>query len=164
MPPHPHTSVRPLAASRRWVLAAALALLAVASHSMGVALAGEGERFVMVVHVSNPEQSLSRVFLAEAFLKKTTRWQNGEQLRPVDQRFDKPIRSSFSESVLLRSAAAIRSYWQQRIFSGRGVPPPALDSDAAVLRYVRQNPGGVGYVSAQADVNEVKDVKVLAIR
>ena len=115
----------------------------------------------MVVHVSNPEQSLSRVFLAEAFLKKITQWQNGEQLRPVDQRFDAPIRSWFSETVLLGSVAAIRSYWQQRIFSGRGVPPPAVESDEAVLRYVRQHPGAVGYVSTEADV---KDVKVLGIR
>ena len=161
MHPRLHTSVRPLAVSRRWVLAAAFALLAVVSHSVGVANAGEGERFVMVVHVSNPEQSLSRVFLAEAFLKKITQWQNGEQLRPVDQRFDAPIRSWFSETVLLRSVAAIRSYWQQRIFSGRGVPPPAVESDEAVLRYVRQHPGAVGYVSTEADV---KDVKVLGIR
>jgi hypothetical protein len=156
---HPRPDTRPLAACR--VLAVALALLAVVgSISSGLALADEGARFVMVVHVSNSEQSVSRAFLAEAFLKKTTRWQNGQPILPVDQRFDLPIRSWFSESVLRRSAAAVRSYWQQRIFSGRGVPPPEVESDVAVLRYVSQHPAAVGYVSTRADI---KDVKVLRI-
>ncbi len=158
----PDMSTRPLAACKRWVLAAALGLLGVVVGSIfvGGALAGEEARFVMVAHLSNSEESVSRAFLADAFLKKTTRWPNGEQLRPVDQRFDLPVRSWFSESVLRRSVAAVRSYWQQRIFAGRGVPPPEVDSDAAVLRYVYQHPGSIGYVSARADV---KDVKVLRI-
>jgi len=61
---------------------------------------------------------------------------DGETALPVDLRSDSSVRRKFSESVLKRSVAAIRSYWQQRIFSGREVPPPELDSDAAVLRYV----------------------------
>jgi hypothetical protein len=56
---------------------------------------------------------------------------------------------------------AVKSYWQQVIFSGRGVPPPELESDEAVIRYVLRFPGAVGYVSGTADV---RGVKVLAVR
>ena len=79
----------------------------------------------------------------------------------MDLRFDSPVRSHFSNAILKRSVAAVRSYWQQRIFSGRGVPPPEVDTEAAAVRYVRQNRGGVGYVSSTADIREVK---VLAVR
>ena len=45
-------------------------------------------------------------------------------IRPVDLRPNAATRRLFSERMLRRSVAAVRSYWQQRIFSGRGVPPP----------------------------------------
>jgi ABC-type phosphate transport system substrate-binding protein len=117
--------------------------------------------FQVVIHPQNPESALTREFLTEAFLKKTTRWPTGAQIRPVDLRFDSPVRYQFSERVLRRSVSAVRSYWQQRIFSGRGVPPPEVESDAAVVRYVKQHPGGVGYVSGRADTSELK---VLTVR
>jgi hypothetical protein len=116
----------------------------------------EGPEFRIVVHPRNPSDGVSRHFLTEAFLKKTSRWDDGEALRPVDLRPDAGTRKRFSESVLKRSVAAIRSYWAQRIFSGRGVPPPELDSDDAVLSFVLKHRGAVGYVSGAANTGKVK--------
>jgi ABC-type phosphate transport system substrate-binding protein len=117
--------------------------------------------FQIVVHPRNPAALLSREFLNDAFLKKTTRWGDGEGIRPVDLEPRSATRQKFSEAVLKRSIAAVRSYWQQRIFSGRELPPPELDSDEAVLDYVLKNRGAVGYVSGHA---KVADVKVIAVR
>lgn len=115
----------------------------------------------VVVHPENPESFTTREQLSDAFLKKTTRWPRGEALRPVDLRFGSPVREAFSQSILQRSAAAVRNYWQQRIFTGRGVPPPEVGSDADVIRYVQEHVGGIGYVSTAADPTAVK---VLTIR
>jgi hypothetical protein len=112
--------------------------------------------FRVVVHPTNPESFASRQVVSDVFLKKVSRWPNGEQIRPVDLTLGSPVRETFSQSVLRRSAAAVRSYWQQRIFTGRGVPPPEVSSDADVLRYVREHAGGIGYVSAAADSTTVK--------
>ena len=49
--------------------------------------------------------------------------------------------------MLKRSVAAVRSYWQQRIFSGRDVPPPEVDTENQVIKYVAGDPGALGYVS-----------------
>ena len=49
-----------------------------------------------------------------------------------------------------RSPAAVRNYWQQRIFTGRGVPPPELASEEAVIKYVTDHPNAIGYVSGAA--------------
>jgi hypothetical protein len=62
--------------------------------------------------------------------------------------------------VHARSVAAVKSYWQQVIFSGRGVPPPELESDEAVIRHVTRSPGAVGYVSGAANVRGVRVVSV----
>ena len=117
--------------------------------------------FRVIVHPTNTESFASRELVSDVFLKKVNRWPNGEAIRPVDLALGSPIREAFSLNVLRRSAAAVRNYWQQRIFTGRGVPPPEVASDADVLRYVREHAGGIGYVSTATDP---ASVKVLSIR
>jgi ABC-type phosphate transport system substrate-binding protein len=117
--------------------------------------------FVLIVNAKNPTKSANRAEIADAFLKKTTRWDDGETIRPVDQKASSEVRKKFSRAVLKRSVAAVRNYWQQRIFSGRGVPPPELDSDEAVVAYVEKHVGAIGYVSGNA---KLKSVRVLTIR
>jgi ABC-type phosphate transport system substrate-binding protein len=140
---------------------AVLVALAASAASITVALAEANDGFRVVTHPSNHSASVERAFLADAFLKKTTRWPGDEAIYPVDQGPEASVRQRFSEQVLRRSVFAVRSYWQQRIFAGRGLPPPELESDEAVLRYVRSRPGAIGYVSERADV---ASVKVLSVR
>jgi ABC-type phosphate transport system substrate-binding protein len=114
----------------------------------------------VIVNSGNASDSLDRRFVAEAFLKKATRWPDGGAILPVDLATDSPARRRFSEEVLGRSVEAVKSYWQQLIFSGRGVPPPELDSEVDVVKYVARHPGGLGYVSGTADIAGVKAVAV----
>jgi hypothetical protein len=91
-------------------------------------------------------------------LKKSTRWPGGEPIRPVDLGTESPTRRRFSEEVLSRSVVAVKSYWQQMIFSGRAVPPPELESDEEVMRYVGKYPGAIGYISGATEPAGVKVV------
>jgi ABC-type phosphate transport system substrate-binding protein len=114
--------------------------------------------FRVIVNARNPDGSLERRFVADAFLKKTSRWPNGQAILPVDQGAEVTPRRKFSEDVLQRSVAAVRSYWQQQIFSGRDVPPPELDSDAAVVAYVNKNAGAIGYVGPSVELGAARAV------
>jgi hypothetical protein len=51
-------------------------------------------------------------------------------------------------------------YWNQQIFSGKGVPPPEADSTAAAVAYVLANPGAIAYLPADADPGRVKVIEV----
>jgi ABC-type phosphate transport system substrate-binding protein len=139
------------------IFALALLLLSVSalaqapSHSAG---------YRIVLHPQSSVSTLDDGFVADAFLKKVVRWPNGEAIRPVDLPSNSSIRQRFVEGVLGRSLSAVRSYWQQQIFSGRNIPPPELDSDAAVIAYVNKYRGAIGYVSADANVEGVKVVTV----
>lgn len=151
-----------LASRRRLQLTLALGLVLALSVVVGPRVGGaEPGSFRVVVHAENATASAPSDFVMNAFLKKTSRWPEGEPIQPVDLRFGSPTREAFSKSILRRSAAAVRNYWQQRIFTGRGVPPPEVSSDADVIRYVQEHPGGIGYVSTQADA---ANVKVLVLR
>jgi len=138
-----------------WLLGASLAL--------GVAPAAGGENpapeFKVIVHPERPGQA-TRGFLSDAFLKRVTRWSDEEAIRPVDQRADSAVRRRFSDQILRRSVEAVKTYWQQRIFSGRGVPPPELDSDEAVVRYVESHPGAVGYISGSAPAGKTRVIAI----
>ena len=125
------------------------------------ALAESEPAFLIVVHPQNPHDGVSRAFLADAFLKKRTDWKDGHRIAPVDQAPDAPVRRHFSKRVLKRSVAAVRAYWQRIIFSGRGVPPPELADETAVLTHVRKHRGAVGYISGST---EPRGVKVISIR
>jgi ABC-type phosphate transport system substrate-binding protein len=157
---HELPGVRGTGQSWRVVLLVGLVLLPCARVRQAAARAEDAPDFRVIVNSDNPVTGLPRDFLADAFLKRTTRWSGGEVLRPVDQRSTSLVRAKFSDSVLHRSVAAVKNYWQQRIFSGRDLPPPELDSDEAVIGFVSSHHGSVGYVSGAAKLERVKPVVV----
>jgi ABC-type phosphate transport system substrate-binding protein len=120
----------------------------------------EQPAFKVIVNARNPVRSISQDFLAQAFFKQAMRWDNGENIQPVDLPLAAPTRQAFSTSVLKRSVPAVRAYWLQRIFSGRQVPPLELDSDVSVVRYVLGSPGAVGYVSASTNTASAKVIPI----
>lgn len=126
------------------VLVAAFALLlslAVPAHAAGVKV---------VVHASNSVDSISKTKVADLFLKRVTRWENGRAVTPVDQSEKSPLRTAFTKDLLSKEVAWVKSYWQKMIFSGRATPPAELPSDREVLELVRTTPDAIGYVSDAA--------------
>jgi ABC-type phosphate transport system substrate-binding protein len=137
-------------------------LVAVALCALGGmrATSAPAPAFRVIVNAANPTTSVERRFLADLFLKKITRWPSGEGARPIDERAESPARLGFSEVVLERSVASVKNYWAQQMFSGRAVPPPELDGDDDVVRFVLKNLGAVGYVSAGAALGGTKTLIV----
>lgn len=115
--------------------------------------------FVVLVHPQNRITSVTRAFVADAYFKRTTRWADGETIRPVDLSTRSSVRRRFSDEVLRRSVASVRSYWQRLIFSGRGVPPVELDEDD-VAAYVARHRGAIGYVSGATPVGRARVVEL----
>ncbi len=143
--------------TRRALLCSLLGLCALGAQP---ARAQSTPAFRILVHPDNPATSLSRDFVTDVFLKRTTRWGDGETAHPVDLRADSSVRKMFSEGVLRRSVSAVKRYWQQRIFSGRELPPPELENDEAVVGYVLKHRGAIGYVSGSAKIDRTKSVAV----
>jgi ABC-type phosphate transport system substrate-binding protein len=103
--------------------------------------------YEVIVHRGNPARVLSRGEVSKLMLGKIGRWPSGSAVQPVDLPEESEVRELFSHEVLGRSVGAVRAYWQQQLFSGRGVPPPELDEEG-VVAFVAANPGAIGYVQA----------------
>ncbi len=118
------------------------------------------EPFKLVVHPGNPATSLPRAEVSLLFLKKVTRWPDGKVVQPVEPA-DERLHERFCREVHGKSPAAVQSYWNQLIFSGREVPPLEKATAEEVLAYVRANPGAIGVVPAG---EATPGVKVLALK
>ena len=141
----------------RGVLAVTALVLAAASSPRAAA---DGPRFVVIVNPKNVATRLDKKFVADIFLKKQTHWSDDSTIKPVDQTRTSSVRAKFSQEILGRSIASVRTYWNQVVFSGQGVPPPELDSDASVVKYVLGNRTAIGYVSPAAELDGAKVVQV----
>lgn len=139
-----------------------IVLLALIMHLLmiGAASAQETASFKIIVNPTNGISSLTKEQISDLFLKKMTQWENGRKALPVDQVTSSSIREKFSKEIHDKSVTAINSYWRQKIFSGRDVPPPEKSSDADVLAYIAENADAVGYVSANAPIDKVKVLKI----
>ena len=118
-------------------------------------------RFKVIVNPENKIDEVDRDFLRDVYLKKATEWGDGATVRPVDLSARHPVRDRFRDDVLRKTATAqLHSYWNQQIFSGKGVPPPEAESTADEINYVLANPGGVGYLPHDADPGRAKVVRL----
>ncbi len=137
-----------------------LALFILGSWHLAATAQGGGS-YVVIVHPDNQAGAVSKKKISRLLLKEIAKWDGGLSAQPVDLDSKSEIRREFSRDVHGRSVASIKNYWQRRIFSGRGVPPPEVTTDSAVIAHVRSYPGGIGYVSSSARLDDV-GVKVLA--
>ncbi len=127
---------------------------------VSVALAMQAQSFRVVVNSNNPVVSITARDASDYFLKKETKWANGQTVVPVDLSPKSSVREDFSTFVHGKSVAAIKSYWQQFVFAGKGTPPIEKNTDAEVVEFVKKNPGAIGYVSVNADVSGVKVITI----
>lgn len=138
---------------RSLISLAAVALLAIAAPA-------QAQGFKVIAHEGVAESELPSDVVSKIFLKQAVKFPSGAAAKPVDLKKDSPVRAAFSSDVVGRPVAAVETYWQQQIFAGKEVPPPAKASDDEVLAFVRSTPGAIGYVSASASTSGVKVIAV----
>jgi len=132
------------------------ALLVVTAGSIGA----EDGAYKVIVNPANPTTQLTRLKLGEMFLKKAPRWSDGIPVSPMEPSGKSAIRQRFTLETYGKPVIAISAYWQQMIFSGKGVPPPERSNDADIVAFVRDTPGAIGYVGAGVDLSGVKVVAI----
>ena len=127
----------------RWLAGLVLALLA------GWAAAGSPAppTIAVIVSPANAQLRLDLPDIALVYQRKRQYWPDGTRVQPVNLAADQPLRQAFSRAVFGADPAALDSYWNELYF--RGVRPPyVVASNEAVLRFVAQTPGAIGYVDA----------------
>jgi ABC-type phosphate transport system substrate-binding protein len=116
------------------------------------------DELLVIANANVAASSLSSDEVAAIYLLKTTSWQDGENIVPVNREAASSVRTTFSDAILRHPPSALNAYWNQMHFKGK-VPPLVQESDQAVLAFVQKVPGAIGYIKATlAPLN----VKILA--
>ena len=96
--------------------------------------------------------------IAAIYLLRTTVWRDGTHIVPVNREATSEIRSEFTARVLKQDNASLAAYWNEMHFKGKQ-PPVIQESDRAMLAFVQNVPGAIGYIDAST---QPLNVKVLA--
>ncbi len=120
----------------------------------------QAQAYKVIVNSSNTTSSLTKTELSNYLLKKRAKWSSGIEVVPVDLGTKSAVREAFSKEIHKKTIAQVRAFWQQSVFAGKETPPRELDSDTAVIDFVKSNPGAIGYVSPAANTAGVKVIPI----
>jgi len=109
----------------------------------------------VIVNPANPD-TITKDDIAKIYMAKTKTFPGGKTAIPIDRSEGSTVRVEFVSKVIDKDEAQLKSYWSRLIFTGKGVPPKVLDSDAEVKELVARNPDAIGFIDAGAADDSVK--------
>jgi len=115
---------------------------------------------LIIANPGVPVASVSHKELAAIYLLRVTLWPDGQPIVPVNQETESLLRTHFSESALGQQPMALANYWNQMHFQGK-TPPLVMESNQAVVAFIRKVPGAIGYVSENTPTDGVKILRRL---
>ena len=119
-----------------------------------------GGTILVIANASVPASSLSVETLGDIYSRRMMVWRNGTPIVPVNREAGSWERRDFSLRVFGRAPEALAGYWSRMHFQGIN-PPLVLESDAAVVAFVRDVPGAIGYVEKGTPLAGTKILKHL---
>jgi ABC-type phosphate transport system substrate-binding protein len=114
------------------------------------ALAEDSKSVIAIIVASNQnvdELKFASNQLSLIYWRKQLYWPKGLRIKPVNLSTEHPLRLHFSQTVLGSAPKAQIDYWNGQYFNGV-LPPYSVNSEEAVLRYVTQTKGAIGYIDA----------------
>ncbi|HEX4940204.1 MAG TPA: phosphate ABC transporter substrate-binding protein [Candidatus Kapabacteria bacterium] len=111
----------------------------------------------VIVNPANAD-AITKDDIASLYLAKTKTFPGGKNAIPLDRPEGSPTRVEFVSKVIDKEEAQMKSYWSRLIFTGKGVPPKVVETDAEVKDMVARNPDTIGFIDAAAADATVKVV------
>jgi ABC-type phosphate transport system substrate-binding protein len=130
-----------------------------------IALAGilpgpKGHAQIVVIANQNiAVADISKADLRDVFTGASSSFKGVAQVTPVLLK-QGTVNEDFLDLYVGKSDSAFRASWRSILFSGQGVLPRTLDSDAAVVEYVSHTPGAIGYIGRTSPHEGVKTLIV----
>ena len=113
--------------------------------------------FLVIASPQVPDTAISLKQLADIYVLKKIYWSNKTPIVPINREAGSDERDNFSERVFKMSTLELSEYWNKLRFEGKR-PPLTQISDIAVIAFVRNMPGAIGYIN---DDQHPAGVKVL---
>jgi hypothetical protein len=139
-----------------------LCLLVHCLAAVGASSDASGPRIDVVTAPDAPSVALDRASLRDIFLKRIVIDNAGKALVPLNLPPDDPLRAAFSRALLGKPPDALQRFWNERYFQGVS-PPFVVRSEEAMLRFIAETPGAVGYVASCRVDKRVRVITELSV-
>ncbi len=101
---------------------------------------------VIVPHNHNAHQ-IDSSELSLIFWRKKLYWNGGKRIQTLNYAANNPLRLQFSLSILKSTPDTQADYWNDMYFHGIS-PPHVVNSQEAMLRFIADTSGSIGYIDA----------------
>ncbi|MDY6824114.1 MAG: hypothetical protein SWH68_10035 [Thermodesulfobacteriota bacterium] len=121
-----------------------------------------GPVFADVTIIANPDvptDTISQTDLKNIFLGNRVKWSNGDRIY-FTLSGNSDTHQSFLKTYVGRTPSQFQMHWRNMVFTGKGQMPTTLDSEQAVIDYVANTKGAVGYVTTPPVSGDVKTLTV----
>ena len=111
--------------------------------------------------IANPSvraDSISTHELKSLYLEEKSSL-NGTHVEPVIEKRG-PAHEAFLRDYLGQTDDELQKYYQTLVFTGKGLMPKTVSSDAEVVAYVAKTRGAIGYVGESAHMEGVKTLAI----
>lgn len=121
--------------------------------------AASNESVVLIGSSDIPVTSIRPIDVNHIFLGKKTEWVNGNPIKFVTLK-DGDTHISFLKVYIKKRPSQFKAYWNRMLFTGKGIVPRSFNSEKALMEFISENTGYIGYISG----NPVNDnIKVIPI-
>ena len=100
---------------------------------------------IAIIIAPGHSKNIKKEDLVLIFKRKKLFWSDGTKVQPANLPANNSLRKVFSQSILGASPEELEKYWNDMYFHGVS-PPYIVSSEEAMLRFVVETPGAIGYV------------------
>jgi ABC-type phosphate transport system substrate-binding protein len=118
---------------------------------------------VVIVNIDNPVTKMGPEIVKNYWLRRfVKRWKDTNKgILPLDCKNKTAEQELFYNEVLGLPTDAVQKYLSARQYQTGDNPPQKFASDAAIMEYVSQEAGALGYINAASLVGKENTVKVV---
>lgn len=123
--------------------------------------AASAEELKVIVHKSNPVDTLSLYDLTKIFKGEKQFWPNGEKVLLLMREPGSAEKETVLRSIYKMTEEKQKQFWLEKVFRGEATGlPKILNSSAAMKKVVSSTPNAIGYILANEADGAVKAVKI----
>jgi ABC-type phosphate transport system substrate-binding protein len=101
----------------------------------------------VIVHPTLNDLHLTKTTLRAIFAMRIPQWPDGTPVNVFVLDDEHPLHMQFCKSLLGMFPYQLRRIWDQQAFSGTGVRPNRVSSEAEMRQRIANTPGAIGYIS-----------------
>ena len=121
--------------------------------------AGMAGNILIIVNESVPVDSLDAASIIDIYENRLVKWSNGDKIK-VTMLKKGSTHEEFSRNILGITPVKLINIWKRALFTGMGAPPRILKKEAALVKFVSDNQGAIGYINTATPYSKVKVVAV----